>query len=88
MPQSNKHGPLCTHTNSYKVAQGRRGEEFQENESAKGTKEGFLGEVPFTLGLEGYVSFWLLLIKEESRVDPGKGEETGTGDKKGPECAK
>lgn len=73
MPPSRKHRPPCLHTNSYNVVQGKRGEEFQESERAQGAREGFLGEVSFARGLEGYVSFQLLLIKEESKVDPGKG---------------
>lgn len=44
--------------------------------------------MPFVLGLEGYDSFQLVLITEESRVDPGKGEGPGIGDKEGPEYAK
>lgn len=39
-------------------------------------------------GPEEYVSLQLLLIKEESSVNPGKGEGTRAGDKEGPECAK
>lgn len=88
LAQARKQRCPCTHTDSYQVVQGRRGQESQESVRARGTKEGFLGQVPFASGLEEYVSFQLLLIKEELRVDLGKGEGTGTGDKEGPECAK
>lgn len=45
------------------------------------------GRCQFAQGLEGYVSFQLLLLKEKFRVDHRKGDETEAGDKEGPECA-
>lgn len=44
--------------------------------------------MPFVPGLEGHASYQLVLKTEESRLDPGKGEGPGIGDKEGPEYAK
>lgn len=39
--------------------------------------------MPFIPSLEGYASFQLVLITEESMVDPGKRERPGISERKG-----